>query len=66
MTVLSHSLHVPGTGSFSLSFPVESDVAPIVRLFIFTILPDGEAIGDSESFEIENCLANKVSVFGMK
>ncbi|GAB5573521.1 pregnancy zone protein [Prionailurus iriomotensis] len=50
------------TGSFSLSFPVESDVAPIVRLFIFTILPDGEAIGDSESFEIENCLANKVDL----
>uniref|UniRef100_A0A667G174 Alpha-2-macroglobulin-like n=1 Tax=Lynx canadensis TaxID=61383 RepID=A0A667G174_LYNCA len=50
------------TGNFSLSFPVESDVAPIVRLFIFTILPGGEAIGDSESFEVENCLANKVDL----
>ncbi|XP_029809142.1 pregnancy zone protein isoform X2 [Suricata suricatta] len=49
-------------GSFSLSFLVESDIAPIARLFIFTILPDGETIGDSESFEIENCLANKVDL----
>ncbi|XP_073734118.1 pregnancy zone protein-like [Callorhinus ursinus] len=45
--------------SFSLSFPVESDIAPIAQLFVFTVLPDGEVIGDSESFEIEKCLANK-------
>ncbi|XP_077615163.1 pregnancy zone protein-like [Crocuta crocuta] len=49
-------------GSFSLSFLVELDIAPIARLFIFTILPDGEAIGDSQSFKIENCLANKVNL----
>lgn len=66
MTVLSHFLHVPGKGSFSLSFPVESDIAPIAWLFIFTVLPDGEVIGDSESFEIEKCLANKVRVFNIK
>lgn len=61
MTILSHSLYVPVKGSFALSFPVESDIAPIARMFIFAILPDGEVIGDSEKFEIENCLANKVS-----
>ncbi|XP_011838696.1 PREDICTED: pregnancy zone protein isoform X2 [Mandrillus leucophaeus] len=49
-------------GSFALSFPVESDIAPIARMFIFAILPDGEVIGDSEKFEIENCLANKVDL----
>ncbi|XP_037702701.1 pregnancy zone protein isoform X2 [Choloepus didactylus] len=49
-------------GSFSLSFPVESDIAPIARLFIFTILSNGEVIGDSEKFEIENCLDNKVDL----
>ncbi|NP_002855.2 pregnancy zone protein precursor [Homo sapiens] len=49
-------------GSFALSFPVESDVAPIARMFIFAILPDGEVVGDSEKFEIENCLANKVDL----
>uniref|UniRef100_A0A452R5X1 PZP alpha-2-macroglobulin like n=1 Tax=Ursus americanus TaxID=9643 RepID=A0A452R5X1_URSAM len=51
-----------GDRSFSLSFPVESDIAPIARLFIFTVLPDGEVLGDSESFEIENCLPNKVDL----
>ncbi|XP_055973386.1 pregnancy zone protein-like [Sorex fumeus] len=49
-------------GSFSLSFPVESDIAPIARLFIFTILPNGEVVGDSRKFEIENCLAHKVNL----
>uniref|UniRef100_A0A2K5E7P7 Alpha-2-macroglobulin n=1 Tax=Aotus nancymaae TaxID=37293 RepID=A0A2K5E7P7_AOTNA len=49
-------------GSFVLSFPVESDVAPIARMFIFAILPVGEVVGDSENFEIENCLANKVDL----
>ncbi|XP_004451443.2 pregnancy zone protein [Dasypus novemcinctus] len=49
-------------GSFSLSFPVKSDIAPIARLFIFTILSNGEVIGDSKRFEIENCLANTVDL----
>ncbi|KAM5336307.1 pregnancy zone protein-like [Glossophaga mutica] len=52
----------PEDGSFSLSFPVKSDIAPIARLFIFTILPNGEVIGDSERFEVENCLTNKVDL----
>ncbi|XP_036923698.1 pregnancy zone protein-like [Sturnira hondurensis] len=59
----THVLPVePEDGSFSLSFPVESDIAPIARLFIFTVLPNGEVIGDSERFEIENCLNNKVDL----
>ncbi|KAK1341412.1 hypothetical protein QTO34_017818 [Cnephaeus nilssonii] len=61
----THALPVePGDmkGSFSLAFPVKSDIAPTARLFIFTIFPSGEVIGDSQSFEIENCLANKVDL----
>ncbi|XP_037370273.2 pregnancy zone protein [Talpa occidentalis] len=61
----THALPVePGDmkGNFSLSFPVELDIAPTARMFIFTILPNGEVVGDSESFEIENCLANKVDL----
>uniref|UniRef100_A0A2K5QFJ9 PZP alpha-2-macroglobulin like n=1 Tax=Cebus imitator TaxID=2715852 RepID=A0A2K5QFJ9_CEBIM len=49
-------------GSFVLSLPVESDIAPIARMFTFAVLPDGEVVGDSEKFEIENCLANKVDL----
>ncbi|XP_037370272.1 alpha-2-macroglobulin-like [Talpa occidentalis] len=49
-------------GHFSVSVPVESDIAPIARLLIYTILPDGEVIGDSAKYEVENCLANKVDL----
>lgn len=38
-------------------------MAPIARLLIFIVLPDGEVIGDSEKYEVENCLPNKVSTF---
>uniref|UniRef100_A0A8C0XRN8 Alpha-2-macroglobulin n=1 Tax=Castor canadensis TaxID=51338 RepID=A0A8C0XRN8_CASCN len=48
-------------GHFSVSLPVDSDLAPIARLLIFAILPDGEMFGDSAKYDIENCLDNKVS-----
>uniref|UniRef100_A0A8C0Y0Y4 Alpha-2-macroglobulin n=1 Tax=Castor canadensis TaxID=51338 RepID=A0A8C0Y0Y4_CASCN len=50
-------------GHFSVSLPVDSDLAPIARLLIFAILPDGEMFGDSAKYDIENCLDNKVSCF---
>ncbi|XP_045146453.1 alpha-2-macroglobulin isoform X2 [Echinops telfairi] len=49
-------------GQFSVSVPVESDIAPIARLLLYTILPNGEVVGDSASYEVENCLANKVDL----
>uniref|UniRef100_A0A8C7EMR7 Alpha-2-macroglobulin n=1 Tax=Neovison vison TaxID=452646 RepID=A0A8C7EMR7_NEOVI len=49
-------------GHFSVSVPVETDIAPIARLLFFTILPDGEVVGDSAKYEVENCLANKVDL----
>ncbi|XP_058511745.1 alpha-2-macroglobulin [Ochotona princeps] len=49
-------------GHFSVSIPVESDMAPIARLLIYIVLPDGEVIGDSEKYEVENCLPNKVNL----
>ncbi|XP_012588028.1 PREDICTED: alpha-2-macroglobulin [Condylura cristata] len=49
-------------GQFSVSVPVDSNIAPIARLLIYTILPDGEVIGDSAKYEVENCLANKVDL----
>uniref|UniRef100_A0A8D2AJW3 PZP alpha-2-macroglobulin like n=1 Tax=Sciurus vulgaris TaxID=55149 RepID=A0A8D2AJW3_SCIVU len=61
----THALSVESgdmKGSFSLSLSVELNIAPIARVLLFTILPDGEVIGDSENFEIENCLANKVDL----
>ncbi|XP_037023802.2 alpha-2-macroglobulin-like [Artibeus jamaicensis] len=49
-------------GHFPVSFPVESDIAPVARLLIYAILPDGEVVGDSAKYEVENCLANKVDL----
>lgn len=43
-----------------MSVPVESDIAPIARLLIYAILPDGEVVGDSAKYDVENCLAHKV------
>ncbi|XP_047598985.1 alpha-2-macroglobulin [Lutra lutra] len=49
-------------GHFSVSVPVETDIAPIARFLLFTILPDGEVVGDSAKYMVENCLANKVDL----
>lgn len=49
-------------GIFSFSIRVESDIAPTAQLFVYTILPNGEIVADTEEFDIENCFANKVGV----
>ncbi|XP_014649443.1 PREDICTED: alpha-2-macroglobulin-like [Ceratotherium simum simum] len=49
-------------GHFSVSVPVESDIAPVAQLLIYAILPDGEVFGDSAKYEVENCLPNKVDL----
>uniref|UniRef100_A0A8C6CJ07 Alpha-2-macroglobulin domain-containing protein n=1 Tax=Monodon monoceros TaxID=40151 RepID=A0A8C6CJ07_MONMO len=49
-------------GVFSFSFQVESDIAPTAQVLIYTILPNGEVIADTEKLEIENCFPNKVGV----
>uniref|UniRef100_A0A8C6R234 Alpha-2-macroglobulin n=1 Tax=Nannospalax galili TaxID=1026970 RepID=A0A8C6R234_NANGA len=49
-------------GHFSLLVPVDSDLAPVARLLLYTVLPDGEVIGDTAKYEVENCLANKVDL----
>ncbi|XP_014596181.1 alpha-2-macroglobulin isoform X1 [Equus caballus] len=49
-------------GHFSMSVPVESDIAPIAQLLLYAILPDGEVFGDFAKYEVENCLPNKVDL----
>ncbi|XP_015983530.2 pregnancy zone protein-like [Rousettus aegyptiacus] len=49
-------------GVFSFSIRVESDIAPTAQLFVYTILPNGEIVADTEEFDIENCFANKVNL----
>ncbi|GAB1291240.1 Alpha-2-macroglobulin-P [Apodemus speciosus] len=49
-------------GHFSFYISMETDLAPTARLVLYTILPNGEVVGDTVKYEIENCLANKVDL----
>ncbi|KAM5262731.1 alpha-2-macroglobulin [Ctenodactylus gundi] len=49
-------------GHFSMSVPVGSDLAPVARLLVYAILPDGEMVGDSAKYQVETCLTNKVDL----
>ncbi|XP_076796626.1 murinoglobulin-1-like isoform X2 [Arvicanthis niloticus] len=49
-------------GSFALEIPVEFSMVPVAKMLIYAILPDGEVIADSASFEVEKCLRNKVDL----
>uniref|UniRef100_A0A8C7AP04 Alpha-2-macroglobulin n=1 Tax=Neovison vison TaxID=452646 RepID=A0A8C7AP04_NEOVI len=64
--IVRNGMHVlpveQGNSEYFQNFPVETDIAPIARLLFFTILPDGEVVGDSAKYEVENCLANKVDL----
>ena len=41
---------------------MESKFAPIAQLLVYTILPNGEVVADTEKLDIENCFANEVGV----
>ncbi|XP_060240134.1 murinoglobulin-1-like isoform X2 [Meriones unguiculatus] len=52
----------PVKGHFTLEMPMEFGMAPVAKMLIYAILPDGEVIADSSNFEIEKCLLNKVDL----
>ncbi|TFJ98933.1 tyrosine-protein phosphatase non-receptor type 18 [Platysternon megacephalum] len=54
--------HGDVNGTFSLMLPVESDIAPLAQMLIYTISPSQEPIADSVKFQVENCFANKVDL----
>ncbi|NXS91160.1 A2MG protein, partial [Jacana jacana] len=47
-------------GTFQLTFPVETVIAPLARMLVYTTSPSGEVIASSADFQVENCFANKV------
>ncbi|XP_053896357.1 alpha-2-macroglobulin-like isoform X2 [Malaclemys terrapin pileata] len=59
-------VHPVGDGEhiqvFELSLPVGPDIAPLARVLVYTTLPSGDVIANSEDFKIENCFANKVDL----
>lgn len=40
---------------------VGPEIAPLVRILVYTTVPSGEVIANSADFQVENCLPNKVS-----
>lgn len=49
-------------GTFRLSFSVETVIAPVAQVLVYTTSPSGEVIASSEDFQVEMCLPNKVSI----
>ncbi|XP_069843797.1 alpha-2-macroglobulin-like [Dipodomys merriami] len=45
-------------GQISISLPAGPQLAPATRLLLFSVLPDGETVGDAAKYEIESCLPN--------
>lgn len=53
-------LSAPAKGHFSILISVDPDLAPVARLLLYIILPDGEVVADTVKYEIGDCLFNKV------
>lgn len=47
-------------GSFTVSFPVTSDISPSGSLIVYYVRPDGEVVSDSLKLTIPDCTENKV------
>ncbi|KFW05835.1 Alpha-2-macroglobulin, partial [Eurypyga helias] len=59
----THDLTVnPGEayGTFRLTIPVESAIAPLARMLVYTTSPSGEVIASSADFQVESCFPSKV------
>ncbi|NXK41924.1 A2MG protein, partial [Piprites chloris] len=50
------------SGTFLLQLPVQSDIAPVAQVFVYTTAPSREVIADSAKFHIELCFNNKVDL----
>uniref|UniRef100_H3AM54 Alpha-2-macroglobulin n=1 Tax=Latimeria chalumnae TaxID=7897 RepID=H3AM54_LATCH len=49
-------------GMFSVSLPITAHLAPVAKMLIYTILPDGEVLADAARFKISSCFRNKVNL----
>ena len=46
-----------------LSLQRMPELTPFAQVVVYTVLPDGEAVADSQDFPIHLCLKNKVGNF---
>uniref|UniRef100_A0A8B9C809 Alpha-2-macroglobulin n=1 Tax=Anser brachyrhynchus TaxID=132585 RepID=A0A8B9C809_9AVES len=49
-------------GVFLLQLPVQTDIAPVAQVLVYTTTPSREVIADSAKFNIEKCFSNKVDL----
>ncbi|XP_061537054.1 alpha-2-macroglobulin-like protein 1 [Phycodurus eques] len=49
-------------GELSISLHEVINLAPFAQVVVYTVLPGGEAVADSQDFPIQLCLKNKVSL----
>ncbi|XP_067387062.1 alpha-2-macroglobulin-like protein 1 [Emydura macquarii macquarii] len=49
-------------GSFSLTLPISSELAPTARLLLYSIFADGEVAADVDVFTVTKCFKHKVTL----
>ncbi|KAK2847484.1 hypothetical protein Q5P01_010483 [Channa striata] len=47
-------------GELSVALHQVTDLAPFAQVVVYTVMPSGEAVADSQDFPIQRCLNNKV------
>lgn len=57
---LMSSLISVNQGELMLSLRRMPELTPFAQVVVYTVLPDGEAVADSQDFPIQLCLKNKV------
>ncbi|XP_042310156.1 alpha-2-macroglobulin-like [Sceloporus undulatus] len=62
-TYILPETHREAKGIFSLDMTFNIHAAPLARLLLYTILPNGELVADSYEINIENCFLNKVKLW---
>ncbi|XP_034723150.1 alpha-2-macroglobulin isoform X2 [Etheostoma cragini] len=49
-------------GELSISLHHVTNLAPFAQVIVYTVMPSGEAVADSQDFPVQLCLNNKVSL----
>lgn len=51
-------------GELSVPLSQLTNLAPFAQVVVYTVMPGGEAVADSQDFPIQLCLNNKVRTHG--
>uniref|UniRef100_A0A667Y638 Alpha-2-macroglobulin-like protein 1 n=1 Tax=Myripristis murdjan TaxID=586833 RepID=A0A667Y638_9TELE len=51
-----------GIGELSVSLQRMTDLAPVAQVVVYTVMPSGEGVADSQDFPVQLCFNNKVSL----